>query len=77
MPYKKDAERAIEGLNGQNIEGRILKVSIAKDNQKVKTVKVKSQEFHLDEEPRKTIKIPMKRKKEKGLKVLLKYLNKS
>jgi RNA recognition motif-containing protein len=82
MPNKKEAQYAIEKLNEQQLDGRTLKVSIAKENGENKD----SYEFSNDDKSKKNLshlkntetkfeKILKKKKRPKGLKVLFNHLN--
>lgn len=75
MPNKKHALEAIEKLNGSQLDGRTLKVSIAND--RIGRTDFKSRfiekEVDSDDDPI-SVKKP-KRRKEKGLKVLFNYLD--
>ena len=83
MKSKENALKAIKGLNGTQLDGRTLKVSIAKERtpyvptiepKKIKTtsaVKKGSREPEIEEVVR-----PRRRDKERGLNTLLNYLNK-
>lgn len=75
MPVRKQALYAIDKLNGREIDGRTLKVSVALDRFEtpIKTgAKVaKRPTEDQDQNKKKTI----KKRREKGLKVLFNYLN--
>jgi RNA recognition motif-containing protein len=75
MPVRKQALYAIDKLNGREIDGRTLKVSVAQDRfeQPVKA------EAKVARKPIKEVleqkKKPIRKRREKGLKVLFNYLN--
>lgn len=77
MPNKKHANEAIKDLNGKNIDGRTLKVSIAEERDPEKfskapqTYKKKAKETKSEEDLNTK---PKKRKRDKGLKVLFNHL---
>ena len=78
MPNKKHALLAIESLNDSQLDGRSLKVSIAKDRVEGRHTKTKYIEKFVAEE--KTIEsVPAikvgKKRRPQGLKVLFNYLN--
>jgi RNA recognition motif-containing protein len=67
----KPALQAIQNLDGKQVDGRTLKVSIAQDNKdaEAKPVKVRTSKKEL------VAKKVIKKKREKGLKVLMDYLH--
>lgn len=75
VPNMATANRAIEGMNGKIIDGRTLKVSIANDrfaeNDQKKAFKPRSKKPE-----DKSSKKPIKKRKPKGLNVLMDYLKK-
>jgi len=78
MPEKDEAQAAIQYLNGRQISGRTLKVSIAIENkihkkQDSKAIQAPVQTVPVTEKIKPKNK-PIK-KKDKGLKVLFNYLN--
>lgn len=75
MKDKKLAKLAIEKLNGQQLDGRTLKVSIAKENNSASArVARKPKEEAIVSEPEAPAR-PSKRKRDKGLKLLFNHLN--
>lgn len=76
MPSPKNAKLAIGKLNGAKVDGRTLKVSVAKENSKSQSAvvarrpKKETLENESEAAPKKT-----KRKRDKGLKLLFNYLN--
>jgi RNA recognition motif-containing protein len=81
MPNKRHAQEAIEGLNGTQIDGRAIKVSIASERDPdkfliVKAPKKPSQTKRITEvEEEEVIARPTRRKRDKGLKILFNHLN--
>ena len=75
MPVKKQALYAIDKLNGREIDGRTLKVSVAQDRfeRPVKSgAKVARKPINEEFDQKKK---PIRKRREKGLKVLFNYLN--
>jgi RNA recognition motif-containing protein len=72
MPNSKEALKAIKFLNGKQVDGRTLKVSIALDNEAPKALGPKKPKVNIQEKEEKVI----KKRKKKGLAVLFDYLDK-
>ena len=75
MKTSTAALKAIENLNGLNLDGRTLKVSIAQESEtrKFNAPKMKESETEIEKNPKPQAK---KRKRDKGLKVLMNFLGK-
>lgn len=84
MPDKKVAQRAIQKLNGQQLDGRTLKVSIAKETGEFKAP-LPDNTSKINKDKRETAKfkpaeakfekVLKKKKRPQGLKVLFNHLN--
>jgi RNA recognition motif-containing protein len=85
MPNFVEAMKAIKYLNATELDGRMLKVSVAVESAKAKKSKIKAAarpykaktsttELALDEVETKKVR-PSRRKRDKGLKLLFNHLN--
>lgn len=75
MPIEKQALYAIDKLNGREIDGRTLKVSIAQDRFENTARVAKKPKSNGAKEEEQQQRKPIRKRKEKGLKVLFNYLN--
>jgi len=74
LKNKNSVDQAVEGLNGKVIDGRTLKVSIAKENEEKPFYQTRTPKPASNGPEKKAVK--KRKRKESGLKTLFNYLGK-